>query len=383
MRKIRLLVLLSLIVISVFTLASCHKLQELKMPDKVDIEMTTLTLTWREIKGVRLYTIEITPEGGEPYEMVSSKNSYPLVNLTEGNYSLRVKANGKEDESLDSPWSKSVPFTREPETGMVFTLNPDGKSYELTSKGVATGDIVIPDTYRTLPITSIGKKAFFNKSDVTSVTFGQHITSIGDFAFGNCSYITSLTLPKGLTHIGENAFASCRMLAGEIVIPQGVKSISKSAFAYCGNVENFVISSGVERIEKLAFTSCASLTSVTLPETVTYVGEHAFSLCDSVSGLSLGEGLEVIDPYAFSGLPALTSARIPNSVTTISEGAFYQCIALTNIQPGTGVKEIGMGAFAETGIWSVPSNENEVYVGKWFIGLRDVTAAAVNLRADT
>lgn len=383
MRKIRLLVLFSLIVISLLAFTGCDKLTELKQPDGPKIEMTTLTLTWREVKGARLYTIEITPEGGEPREMISSKNSYSLVSLTEGKYSLRVKANGKDEESHDSPWSVAIPFEREREPGMVFTLNPDGKSYELVSKGTATGDIVIPNTYRTLPITSIGKTAFFNKSDVTSVTFGENITSIGDFAFGNCSYITELTLPEGLTHIGENAFASCRMLSGEIVIPGSVKNISKSAFAYCGNVDNFVISAGVESIDKLAFTSCASLTSITLPDTVKHVGEHAFSLCAAVSGITLGEGVEWIDSYAFSGLGALTGVRIPNSVTTISEGAFYQCPKLTNIQLGTGVRELGMGAFTETGIWTVPSSENEVYVGKWFVGLRDITAPAIQFREDT
>ena len=365
------------------TLFGCDKLSELKQPEGLEIEMTTLTLNWKAIKGARLYTIEITPEGGEPREMIASKNAYSLVSLGAGKYTLRVKANGKEEESLDSPWSQSIPFEREAETGMVFTLNADGKSYTLVSKGTATGDIVIPDKYRTLPITAIAKNAFFNKGDVTSVTFGQYITTIGDFAFGNCSYITTLSLPEGLTSIGENAFASCRMLTGEIVIPGGVKSISKSAFAYCSNVDNFVISSGVERIEKRAFTGCTSLTSITLPDTLTYVGEHAFSLCAGVSGLSLGEGLETIDLYAFSSISSLTSARIPDSVTTIAEGAFYQCTSLSNVTLGTGLRDLGMGAFSETAIWSNNSNVNEVYVGKWFVGLRDVSAAAINLRSDT
>lgn len=385
MKKIRLLLIFCLVIISLFTFLSCDKLPELDTPQKLEIEMTSLTLNWRSVPGAKLYTIEITSDGAEPYEMVSSKNYFSLGNLSAGNYSLRVKARGKDEESRDSEWSETISFEREQESGLVFNLNADKKSYTLSGKGTATGDIVIPDTYRTLPVTAIGKKAFFNKSDVLSVTFSDttNVTRIEDFAFGNCSYLASIELPAGLTYIGENAFASCRLLGGEIVIPDGVQIIPKSAFAYCGSISSLVIGSGVKRIEKLAFTACTSLASITLPDSVEYVGEHSFSLCSGVTSLTLGSGLKTIDLYAFSSMDALASVSVPNSVETISEGAFYECEKLADVKLGDGIKIIGAGAFAETPIWTADSTENEVYVGKWFLGLRDASAAALNLRNDT
>lgn len=385
MKRIRLLLIFCLIFISLSALFACDRAPQLDAPAKPSIEMTTLTLNWKGVPGAILYDIEITPDGAESYERVSSKNYYSLTSLDPGSYTLRVKARGKDEESRDSDWSDAVSFEREQECGLVFSLNPDKKSYTVSDKGEATGNIVIPDTYRTLPVTAIGKKAFFNKSDVLSVTFSEttNVVSIGDFAFGNCSYLTSVNLPAGLTYIGENAFASCRLLDGEIVIPSGITVIPKSAFAYCGSIKSLVIGSGVKRIEKLAFTACASLTSIVLPDSVEYVGEHAFSLCSGVNTLTLGSGLTTIGTYSFSAMDALIGVSIPDSVTDIEEGAFYDCEKLTTVELGDGIKTIGAGAFADTPIWTVDNGENEVYVGKWFLGLRDASAGSLNLRADT
>lgn len=383
MKRFRLLILLILILIPTL-LVSCTRSEELKAPFGAEVEMTSLTLKWHGVRGARLYTIKITPEGEPSYEVVYSKTSYPLESLKPGKYELRVKANGKDGESLDSDWSTAVEFEREAECGMEFTLNPDGKSYTVSGKGTVTADVVIPDTYRTYPVTAVGYKAFFNKSDITSITFGSHVTSIGDFAFGNCSYITSLTLPQGLTHIGESAFASCRLLDGEIIIPGGVKVISKSAFAYCMNIDAFYLEEGVKRIEKTAFSSCTEIKSISLPDSIEYVGEHAFAMCENISSVDLGEGVKVLDSYSLSALPTLKSVKIPDSVTVIGEGAFYNCSALAAVEVGDNIEEIGKGAFQSTALFApVESGENEVYVGTWLIGLRDCSATSFTLRENT
>lgn len=382
MRKIRLLLLIFCLIIScLFAFASCDKTEVLDAPKGPEIEQTTLTLNWKGVVGARLYTISITKDGEEPREVIGSKNYYSLTSLSEGHYTIKVKANGKDGVSRDSDWSVSIPFYREAESGMTFALINGNTEYEVTGKGIATGNIVIPDTYRGLPVTSIGKKAFFNKSDVTGVVIGENVRSIGDYAFANCSYITSISIPKGLTSIGESAFASCRLLSGKVVIPDGISYIPKNAFAYCVSLQEIELSNNITTIEASAFTDCSKLTSLKLPEKLEYIGTLAFSNCKSISSLTLESGIKEIDDYAFSNLISLSSVVIPGSVERIGEGAFYLCELLANIQLGSGIREIDNGAFFETKLWK--DAENEVYVGKWFLGCKDPEATYVSFKNDT
>ena len=382
MRKIRLLLLiLSLIISCLFAFASCDKTEVLDTPKGLEIEQTTLTLNWKGVTGARLYTISITKDGEEPREVIGSKNYYSLTSLSEGHYTIKVRANGKEGVSRDSNWSVAISFDREHESGMTFALINGNTEYEVTGKGIATGDIVIPDTYRGLPVTSIGKKAFFNKSDVTSIVIGENVRSIGDYAFANCSYITSVTIPQGLTSVGESAFASCRLLTGKVVIPEGVTNIPKNAFAYCVSLQEIELSDNITRIEASAFTDCSKLVSLELPEKLEYIGTLAFSNCKSVNSLTFGGSIKEIDNYAFSNLIALGSVVIPGSVERIGEGAFYLCELLGNVQLGSGIHEIDNGAFYQTKLWN--DADSDVYVGKWFLGSKDTQMASISFRNDT
>ena len=382
MKKIRLLISIILVVCCLSVLSACESLPELQKPTNLKIELTDLTLSWKPVLDARLYTVSIQAPGAEAKEFMVSKTQYSLSFLTEGEYTIKVKANGREEEIDDSAWSDPITFVREREPGLVMTLSKDGKSYEVTDKGIATGHIVIPDTYRGKPVTSIGKKAFFNKSDVTGVTFGKNITSIGEFAFANCSYLTELKLPEGLLSLGSNAFASCRLLAGELVIPEGVTEIPNNAFQYCAAITSVKLGSQVQAIGKNAFTNCTGLTSLELPDSLLYIYDLAFSECTNLTSVKLSNNLEIIGPYAFAELPAMTTIQLPNSVTTICEGAFLNCKELNDVQMGTGVTMIDLYAFAGTKLWTA-SATNEVYAGNWFLGLKDTSVTTLNLREDT
>lgn len=386
MKILRFIFPIVLIICCLLAVCSCEQLPVLRTPTGIKIENTSLTLSWKEVKDARLYTISITKDGEEePKEYVASKTTYSLVNLDEGDYTIKVKANGREEVIEDSDWSDEIPFTREHETGLVFSLINNKTAYEITGKGTATGNIVIPDTYRGLPVTSIGKNAFFNKSDVTGITFGENsnVKSIGEFAFANCSYLTSLNLPAGLESIGASAFASCRLLGGELVVPGGVKSIPTNAFAFCALIEKVTLSEGVETVDKMAFTDCKSITELKLPDSLISVGEYAFSVCASINSLTFGKNIAEIGPYAFSGCAGISSITLPDSLKKVGEGAFFECAELSEVTLGTGVEVIDLGAFHSTKIWEASPDENEVYVGKWLIGLKDTTANAISFRPDT
>ncbi|MEE1317702.1 MAG: leucine-rich repeat domain-containing protein, partial [Prevotella sp.] len=97
----------------------------------------------------------------------------------------------------------------------------DGIYYEITSSSESTvgvtyrgnsydsysdeysGSIVIPEkvTYdsKEYSVTSIGERAFYKCSGLTSVTIPNSVTSIGRDAFRGCSGLTSVTIPDSVT----------------------------------------------------------------------------------------------------------------------------------------------------------------------------------------
>lgn len=382
MKRVRLLFsCIFIVLICLIALCSCNEAEPLLPPENVRVDSDTLILEWDEVRDARLYAVRISREGEAPQEINRSTPEYSLEHLDAGTYSIQVMAIGKDGVSADSEWSRSVPFIRERESGMVFALISGGSEYAVISKGSATGDIVIPDKYRDKPVTEIAETAFFNKSDVTSVTMGENVKRIGKLAFANCSYLTGVTLPDSLTYIGENAFSSCRSMSGEIVIPSGVTEISAGAFSYCGSIEAVELGAELRSIGVNAFTNCDSLSEIVIPDSVVSVEGYAFALCSGLASVSFGASLEHIGEYAFSSLP-ITAVSLPADLKTIGMGAFLNCKDLSFVSLGDGVEEIGAGAFSDTAIWT-QSKENEVYVGGWLLGLKKASVEYVNFREDT
>ncbi len=360
--------------------SACESVEQLDAPRDVTVEYETLTLRWSEVKGAKTYTVRIEQPSKEPVFVDLSKTYYSLEALPAGEYSVSVRAGGQKAEA--SPFSSSTDFIRDDECGLVFRLIDGKEEYEVVSKGEATGVIEIPATYRQKAVTAIGEKAFFNAGDITEVKLPEGIKSIGSFAFANCSYLETIELPEGLLLLGESAFSGCRALGKTLVLPQGLTDIPKGAFAYCSSIEEIRFGEGLISIGDNAFTDLSNLTAIILPKSLEKIGNFAFAACADATEIRFEEGLVEIGEFAFSKALSLKAVIFPNSLKTIGTGAFYHGSELSSVTLGSGLTEIGDSAFFETAIYN-NSPTNEIYVGDWFIALKDTAVASIEIREGT
>ncbi|MCH5171983.1 MAG: leucine-rich repeat protein, partial [Erysipelotrichales bacterium] len=196
---------------------------------------------------------------------------------------------------------------------------------------------------------SYSKNATFVPSSLKTIviTGGNEIAS---HAFYDCSEITSITLPNTIESIRGGAFQNCTSLIG-IVIPSSVMTIESFVFSNCSSLKTVTFNKGsnLKTIKESAFASCTSLTSITLPSSLKTIGANAFTSCDKLSTLNFEENskCQTIGNGAFQGCISLTTIYIPRSVESIDNNAFKGCINITSfvIEDGSVLSSIGAYAF--------------------------------------
>lgn len=94
-----------------------------------------------------------------------------------------------------------------------------------------------------------------------SVVISSEFTTIGKSAFFDCAEITSLILPDSLKVISDYAFASCTGLS-LVEIPSGVTTIGVGAFRDCMRIETIAIPTSVTEFGTAVFERCDKLRAI-------------------------------------------------------------------------------------------------------------------------
>lgn len=247
--------------------------------------------------------------------------------------------------------------------------------YEVTKENTVTitdcaegarGTLEIPATIDNLPVTKIGKNAFWDCSQITSVTFPTSITEIGDCAFWECTSLTGVVIPdtvtkmgymtfigctsllsasigKGLKAVPNQAFDSCESLQ-TVILPDGLESIGTGSFQNCKSLTSIVLPSSLKSIHNLAFAR-TGLTSVIIPNRVEELQYQAFYGCSDLDSASLGSGLKGMGGDVFSHCTALENIVIPDSVTKLTGSNFASCTSLKTATIGGGVENLDDASF--------------------------------------
>ena len=122
------------------------------------------------------------------------------------------------DEKL---YQASESFT---EGDYTYTLNNDGDAVISAYSGKEK-DIVIPDTLGGKTVVMIGKEAFMDNTDITSVKIPASVKRVYEYAFCGATSLASIEFSEGLETLDRSCFANTAIK--DVKLPSTIKSTSR------------------------------------------------------------------------------------------------------------------------------------------------------------
>ncbi|MBR6600578.1 MAG: leucine-rich repeat domain-containing protein [Bacteroidaceae bacterium] len=265
---------------------------------------------------------------------------------------LHVPAGSIESYKATEPWSgfgKFIGLSDEElgpnrnvdVNGIYYALDAETKQATVIMKneGEYSGDIVIPESVSynsaTYSVTSIGEYAFYNCTDLTSVTIPNSVKSIGEWCLS-----TTSELLVSIYYISDVA-SWCNIKFGKYWTP-----FNYTLYVNGTEAKDLVIPDGPTCIPDYAFIHNDKLESITIPNSVTSIGKEAFSYCINVRSVILGNNLTKIEEGSFEGCFSLESIEIPEGVTSLGDRAFAECKSLTSVTIPNTVETIGTDTYS-------------------------------------
>ena len=186
-----------------------------------------------------------------------------------------------------------------------------------------SGKIRIPSELGGYPVTVIGDSAFFERRQISGVTFPDSIVNIGFRAFERCESLQEAVIPDGVKEIGESAFRFCTSLK-RVVIPNSVTNIGQNAFGGCDSIRQVVLPSWLvtdrNRLwQVFGGTVINSITHFAFSDRIDTLSRVPFP---ALTHYEIPDGVQSIDSNAFADRQLLEEIVIPNSITRIEQNAF-------------------------------------------------------------
>lgn len=313
------------------------------------------------------HSCEVIPSNAKNKEIIYTTSDSSVAEIINGD--VKVNGLGKcviTATSSDNPnafdtldvtvvegsGNDSYPIIFPTEKDFKYTIEND----EVTITNYIGDDtnVVIPDTISGMPVTTIGKNAFFGNKSIMSVSFPESLLSIESRAFDSCTGISSIYLPKGIKSLGQEAFGNTEI--SEVFIPKSLEICncdvatngnvywSSGPFSGCSKIKSVIFEDGIAKIIPHLFSKCSGIEEIIIPETVTEIGDYAFSNCNNLRGINL-ENVSLIGSSAFSSCELLNNVEFSNNITYIGDGAF-QGSGINRIIIPDSVKTIGGAAFS-------------------------------------
>ena len=138
----------------------------------------------------------------------------------------------------------------------------------------------------------------------------------------------TIVIPDGVEEIGSNAFYNWSNL-NSVTFPNSLTIINTSAFYNCSSLDFQQLSLSLREIKGFAFRSCGALTLSQLPKNLLTIGQQAFDSCRQLNIKSLPIGIVKLESYTFEYCTTLTEITFEGNIQSFSSGVFQGCTNLT------------------------------------------------------
>lgn len=226
-----------------------------------------------------------------------------------------------------------------------------------------TGDVIIPSTVnyksKDLAVITIGDRAFWLCSKLTSITIPNSVIKIGERAFDDCNSLTSIIIPNSVVSIAQGAFDNCtslkelRLEDGDIDLEMKHSSEHDFYYEYDSYYDDDIANYDYHSL----FHDCP-LEILYLGRNLKYeigrrYGYYYGDCCyryyspfynkQELKNVIIGDLVTTIGKGLFNNCISLESITIPKNVTSIEPNAFDRCYHLYELHIEDGDTEIEMG----------------------------------------
>ncbi len=203
------------------------------------------------------------------------------------------KGNYGEHDYDENGKCKECHYNTLPSEDLEFTETEDGEGYIVTGRGECKDEhINVPDKHNDKPVVGIGDGAFNNVKDESEDPEApiENVEIIG------------ITIPDTVISISCTAFSDCAELnnfivdvANEVFKSENNCLIDSTIGALVRGCEFSVIpdDGSVTIIGSHAFAGCETLVSVTIPDSIEEIGDKAFFECDALVEVKMPENVNM------------------------------------------------------------------------------------------
>ena len=304
------------------------------------------TLKWNAVSGAAKYEVYRARSKNGDYIKYSTVTgtSYTNISYIENGNTYYYKVRALKSDGTAGTWSSIVSVTyRKPAAATVASGKcGDSAKWTLDAAGTLTisgsgktWDFIDEDWNANAPwydaslrlrikkvvvekgITYVGTWAFYDCSEMTSVSLPTTLQTMGASVFKDCTSLTSVTIPDGVTFISGDFFRGCTSLKS-VTLPDSLRETGGCTFMYCTSLTSVRLPATLLSISWQMFKDCKSLTSLTIPRSVVNVMQDAFSGCTALKNVTYtGTAADWKALTIYSGNEALTRANVRCTGSTV------------------------------------------------------------------